>query len=514
MRPVQPLCFRRGSSFKESTEGGKTLQGLYSQLLIRATREATVVAAELAAGAVEGSNTSTLLPVLSSQMLPVMKEIYDRTPTYGLRLANSPLVKDLQWRQQRRQQEQQQNYAEQQSTQQRQLLEHRKWMKTEIHRRLQAALLLPQLRTGTSHGYLHALNPWDKPLAKAFILTNPNDACIAEEMQVERYRPKTLNDILSHDDIIQTSKSSQTVESKGFRRYVDKGQLPHLLFHGPPGTGKTSTILAVARQLYGSLQASHVLELNASDDRGIGSVRELVKTFAETTSASFSLSSAAPSGPAKLKLIILDEADQMTSAAQNALRRIMETYARNVRFCLICNFVNKITPAIQSRCTSMRFTPLKPEALRRKAEEAAKLERMTVTEDGYEALLRIARGDMRRLLNCMQAASMAHPGEPVDGELVHRVLGLPQPSEVKSIVQILLEKDLRTCSSEFHNLVTRRGYSVRDWVGALHNQMQSMKLPVPVALTLVIRLADIEERLALGSGDFVQVRRCSTFSSR
>ncbi|CDJ43186.1 activator 1 36 kDa, putative [Eimeria tenella] len=367
-------------------------------------------------------------------------------------------------------------------------------------------------------------------------------------MQVERYRPKTLSDILSHDDIIQTSNFFFECS---VRRYVDKGQLPHLLFHGPPGTGKTSTILAVARQLYGSQQASHVLELNASDDRGIGSVRELVKTFAETTSASFSLSGTAPSGPPKLKLIILDEADQMTSAAQNALRRIMESYARNVRFCLICNFVNKITPAIQSRCTSMRFTPLKPEAvgfavvalttgrncpssfglyalllavvacgitsrglrfnsrllfqLRRKAEEAAKLECLSVTEDGYEALLQIAAGDMRRLLNCMQAASMAHPGEPVDAELVHRVLGIPQPSEVKGVMQILLEKDLRTCSSEFYGLVTRRGYSVRDWVGALHCEMRNMKLPVPVALTLVTRLADIEERLALGSGEFVQL---------
>ncbi|OEH74782.1 activator 1 36 [Cyclospora cayetanensis] len=288
------------------------------------------------------------------------------------------------------------------------------------------------------------------------------------------------------------------------QRYLDKGQLPHLLFHGPPGTGKTSTILAVARQLYGTQQASHVLELNASDDRGIGSVRELVKTFAETTSASFSMSG--PSRLPKLKLIILDEADQMTSAAQNALRRIMETYARNVRFCLICNLVNKITPAIQSRCT------------RRKAEEAAKLENMTVTEDGYEALIQIglgadglecllfaaASGDMRRLLNCMQAASMAHPGEPLDGELIHRVLGLPQPSEVKALMQILLERDLKTCSAEFHGLVTRRGYSIRDWTEALHNELRAMKLPVPVAITLVTRLADIEERLALGSGEFVQ----------
>ncbi|XP_026193241.1 replication factor C subunit 5 [Cyclospora cayetanensis] len=317
---------------------------------------------------------------------------------------------------------------------------------------------------------------------------NPQDhaerpsATIPEDMDlpwVERYRPKTLSDVLSHDDIIQTSKAFcgfvRTVQ-----RYLDKGQLPHLLFHGPPGTGKTSTILAVARQLYGTQQASHVLELNASDDRGIGSVRELVKTFAETTSASFSMSG--PSRLPKLKLIILDEADQMTSAAQNALRRIMETYARNVRFCLICNLVNKITPAIQSRCTSM-----------------------TVTEDGYEALIQIASGDMRRLLNCMQAASMAHPGEPLDGELIHRVLGLPQPSEVKALMQILLERDLKTCSAEFHGLVTRRGYSIRDWTEALHNELRAMKLPVPVAITLVTRLADIEERLALGSGEFVQL---------
>ncbi|KAL8426860.1 hypothetical protein Efla_002468 [Eimeria flavescens] len=310
---------------------------------------------------------------------------------------------------------------------------------------------------------------------------------------VERYRPKSLSDVLSHDDIIQT-----------IQRYLDKGQLPHLLFHGPPGTGKTSTILAVARQLYGPQQASHVLELNASDDRGIGSVRELVKTFAETTSASFSMSGAAPAGPPKLKLVILDEADQMTSAAQNALRRIMEMYARNVRFCLICNLVNKITPAIQSRCTSDDEVRVCFQ-LRRKAEEAAKLERMTVTEDGYEALLQIARGDMRRLLNCMQAASMSHPGEVVDGELIHRVLGLPLPSEVSMILQILLEKDLQTCSREFHSLLTRRGYSVRDWVGALHAELRRMKLPVPVAITIVTRLADIEERLALGSGEFVQL---------
>ncbi|KAL8441603.1 hypothetical protein Emag_007041 [Eimeria magna] len=152
--------------------------------------------------------------------------------------------------------------------------------------------------------------------------------------------------------------------------------------------------------------------------------------------------------------------------------------------------------------------------LRQKAEEAARLENMTVTKDGYEALLQIVqshcvrRGFEALLAIMIWAASMSHPGEVVDAELIHRVLGLPLPSEVSLILQTLLEKDLQTCSNaEFHSLLTRRGYSVRDWVGALHEELRRMKLPVPVAITLVTRLADIEERLALGSGDFVQGRQ-------
>ncbi|CAE6449621.1 unnamed protein product, partial [Rhizoctonia solani] len=154
---------------------------------------------------------------------------------------------------------------------------------------------------------------------------------------VEKYRPVTLSDVVSHQDITST-----------IERFIEKNRLPHLLFYGPPGTGKTSTIVAVARRIYGNDYKKQILELNASDDRGIEVVREQIKQFAETRTL-FNKG---------FKLIILDEADMMTQAAQAALRRVIEQYTRNVRFCIICNYVNKITPAIQSRCTRFRFSPL------------------------------------------------------------------------------------------------------------------------------------------------------------
>lgn len=142
--------------------------------------------------------------------------------------------------------------------------------------------------------------------------------------------------------------------------------MPHLLFYGPPGTGKTSTILACAKQLYTPVQfKSMVLELNASDDRGIGIVRGQILNFASTRTI-FS---------GTFKLIILDEADAMTNDAQNALRRIIEKYTENVRFCVICNYLSKIIPAVQSRCTRFRFAPLTPEQILPRLDKIVELEK-------------------------------------------------------------------------------------------------------------------------------------------
>eukprot|EP00400_MALV-I_sp_L67-5_P001065 gene1066-545_t len=183
---------------------------------------------------------------------------------------------------------------------------------------------------------------------------------------VEKYRPDGVSDLVAHKDIISTIDV-----------FAKKNQLPSLLLHGPPGTGKTSTILAIAREMYGKQKNAMVLELNASDARGIDVVRDSIKAFVSTKSL-FQMS--------KPKLVILDEADNMTKAAQFSMRRIMEKHTSNARFCLICNFPSKIIPALQSRCTKFRFPPLKLEEAKPRIVEIAKKENVPLTNSAIECL--------------------------------------------------------------------------------------------------------------------------------
>jgi replication factor C subunit 3/5 len=212
-------------------------------------------------------------------------------------------------------------------------------------------------------------------------------------LRVEKYRPVSLDDVSGHQDILAT-----------INKFVDSNRLPHLLLYGPPGTGKTSTILALARRIYGSENLRQmVLELNASDDRGIDVVREQIKTFASTKQIFTLGASASRSGIAGFKLIILDEADAMTNTAQMALRRIMEKYTANTRFCIIANYSHKLSPALLSRCTRFRFSPLKERDIRVLVDKVIEEENVKITADATESLVRLSKGDMRRALNVLQA---------------------------------------------------------------------------------------------------------------
>ncbi|KAK5654990.1 hypothetical protein OQA88_6749 [Cercophora sp. LCS_1] len=212
---------------------------------------------------------------------------------------------------------------------------------------------------------------------------------------VEKYRPKTLSDVTAQDHTITV-----------LQRTLQASNLPHMLFYGPPGTGKTSTILALAKELYGpELMKSRVLELNASDERGISIVREKVKDFArmQLTNPAPGYKSRYPCPP--FKIIILDEADSMTQDAQSALRRTMETYSKITRFCLICNYVTRIIDPLASRCSKFRFKSLDQGNAKKRLEEIAKTEGVTVEDGAIDALIRCSEGDLRKAITFLQSAA-------------------------------------------------------------------------------------------------------------
>ncbi|KAK7203500.1 P-loop containing nucleoside triphosphate hydrolase protein [Myxozyma melibiosi] len=215
---------------------------------------------------------------------------------------------------------------------------------------------------------------------------------------VEKYRPKSLDDISSQDHAVQVLK-----------RTILSSNLPHMLFYGPPGTGKTSTILALANQLFGpDLARTRVLELNASDERGISIVREKIKNFARSTVSNPTAAQRAAFPCPPYKLIILDEADSMTQDAQSALRRTMETYSRITRFCLICNYVTRIIDPLASRCSKFRFKPLDTGDAIVRIKDICEKENVVYEEGVVEAILRAADGDLRKAITLLQSASKLH----------------------------------------------------------------------------------------------------------
>ncbi|XP_017777931.1 PREDICTED: replication factor C subunit 5 [Nicrophorus vespilloides] len=300
---------------------------------------------------------------------------------------------------------------------------------------------------------------------------------------VEKYRPNTLEDFYNLDDIVTTLK-----------KFIDEGQLPHLLFYGPPGTGKTSLILACARKLYTPAQFnSMVLELNASDDRGIGIVRGQILTFASTRTIFKS----------GFKLIVLDEADAMTMDAQNALRRIIEKYTENVRFCIICNYLSKIIPALQSRCTRFRFGPVPNLDMAPVIHMVAEMEKLDVHHLGMDSIVQLSKGDLRKALNVLQSTSMSY--DKITEENVYLCVGHPRPADIQYVIETILSKDFKTSYEKIREMQTVKGFALQDILSEALKYIYRIEFPFDFLIELWEAMAEIEFRLAAGSNEHMQL---------
>eukprot|EP00760_Papus_ankaliazontas_P010502 PhM_4_TR14306/c0_g1_i1/m.45868/K10756/RFC3_5; replication factor C subunit 3/5 len=297
---------------------------------------------------------------------------------------------------------------------------------------------------------------------------------------VEKYRPRAIDDIISHEEIMNAMK-----------KLIASNSLPHLLFYGPPGTGKTTTVLSCARLIYGegNLRGT-VLELNASDDRGIDVVRNQIKDFAGTAQVFSSVA---------YKLIILDEADQMSNEAQAALRRVIERYTRTVRFCLICNHVNKIIPAVQSRCTRFRFGPLKKVQMMPRLSHVLQQEGIEFDEIGVTAAIRLSGGDMRRCLNILQGSVMSFGN--VSEDSIYRTTGSPDLKSMRVIIEMMVGRAFPEAYRGVVDLATSLGLSCTDLVREVHPFVLRMDFNDDVKGFLLERMAKIEHSLAVGGSE-------------
>lgn len=299
---------------------------------------------------------------------------------------------------------------------------------------------------------------------------------------IEKYRPKTLNDLISHQHIINALKG-----------FIETKYMPHMLFYGPPGTGKTSTILACAKELYGTNFNFMVMELNASDDRGIEVVRNKVKQFVSSDNA-FCRMSMGSKNTNSFKLVILDETDAMTDDAQAILRQVVEKYTNNARFCLICNYIEKINLALQSRCISFRFAPLKKDQIVERLEYVVESEKVNITSGGKNSIIKHSKGDMRKVLNMLQSSYMIY--DKIDETSINSCFGYPEQETISQIIRYLFTKNIKECCTLIKNTIKDTGISLSDIITEIYDY---------IVMYVVDNNAVVDELTTLSADDIINI---------
>lgn len=287
-----------------------------------------------------------------------------------------------------------------------------------------------------------------------------------------------------------------------YRMQYSDPQLPHMLFYGPPGTGKTSTILALARELYGPQAIkSRVLELNASDERGIDIVRDKIKTFAK-----IAVSQGDPAHPSPpFKIIILDEADSMTQDAQSALRRTMELYSKITRFCLICNYVTRIIEPIASRCSKFRFKPLDIQNTRSRLEEIADWEGVNIDSDAIDTVISAADGDLRKAITYMQSASRLHKDERVTSQSIRDIAGVIPQEIISRIASAAESKQFDKIKVVIQETV-QEGYGAGQIVSQLHDTIIAREdLDSKQKAIIALEFGSADKHLTDGADEELQI---------
>jgi len=303
------------------------------------------------------------------------------------------------------------------------------------------------------------------------------------EIWTEKYRPVKFEEVVGQQEIIKRVKS-----------LVQAMNIPHLMFAGPAGTGKSTLALIIVKQLFGDSWRENYLELNASDERGIDVVRQKVKDFARTKAIK----------NVPFKVIFLDEADALTKEAQQALRRTMENFTNTCRFIMSCNYSSSIIDPIQSRCVVFRFKLLEKKDISEVVKKIAERERLKVSDDAFQTLYEASEGDCRRAINLMQATASISPD--VNTEMINMISSSTKPSGIKVVLDYALAGDFVNARDRLLDVMLKESVSGQDIVKAMQKEIWNLQIEPEIKVRLTEKTGEIEFRITEGSDEFVQLQ--------